>query len=864
MSDKKLDINRDDINQLIDNARFLVARETGQAIEFLDKALALSKEAKYLNGIAISLKELGHTYFVQQNFRQSLSAYLEAISHFDQLGDHEQMRVCNNELSDIYFKLGDYEQALERQLNALAFARQMHDKMETAMAYNKVGEIYKFHSEYKKAIEQHFYALKIFEEVDDKRNLSQTNFYIGNCYNWVNELDIAQSYLEKSLSLAEELGDPQLKVKPMGSLAILSTKLKNYDKSLDYFYKAIETVNIIDSKFLKADLLKSLGKLYFETDNLQKAAEILHEALQITDELKVKFPANIIHQFLSDVYEKDGDFQKALHHHKTYMSICREINSEEISLKTTGIQLKFDLDEIKKEKEIAEKSNQLKDQFLANISHEIRTPLNGISGMVNLLTDTHPTPEQLEYINTIRLSVNNLLVIINDLFDYSKISTGKIEFHEQEFKIKELLTGLVQMIRVKADEKNLKLSLIYDENIPDLLIGDQLRLNQVLLNLLNNAVKFTEKGSVTLEVQTLEEKNKIAKLLFIVKDTGVGISEEKLPRIFESFTRQKLSDSEKTGTGLGLTIVKHLVELQNGTISVNSKVNSGSIFKVELKFRLPVKTVRKAAVPVKSSFQPRDLSQISLLLVEDNKVNQFLAKQLLSRMGFVVDIAGSGKAALEQLAKKSFDIILMDVQMPGMNGYELCEHIRTQLTPPLNRIPIIAVTAYASTQEKQKALGLGMSDYVTKPYSPQELLTVILKYVKKETPHVQKSESRNISLKDKSDLAKNLFLLMGGSKDDVIRLIKLFLEQVPPLNAKLDECIKKKDWDATFQTAHKLKSSIKLLKIEELSNSITNIEEYSRSLKRTGTIPKLFKNYSAVCKKYITQLKSELANLKSV
>ena len=268
------------------------------------------------------------------------------------------------------------------------------------------------------------------------------------------------------------------------------------------------------------------------------------------------------------------------------------------------------------------------------------------------------------------------------------------------------------------------------------------------------------------------------------------------------------------------------------------------------------KTSRRSSVPKKNSFHPQDLSLISLLLVEDNKVNQFLAKQLLSKMGFVVDIASSGSAALEQLQKKNFDIILMDVQMPGMTGYELCEHIRTQLSPPLNRIPIVALTAYASSQEKEKALSLGMTDYVTKPYSPQELLTVILKHVKKETTSTKKIESD-------TSIITTLYSLMNGSKEDVKSLVEMFLDQVPSINHKLEKQINDKDWDAAFQSAHKVKSSIKILKVEKLTEVISKIEDYTRSRSKTETIPQLFKSYNKMCSDCFETLKTELANLKS-
>ncbi|MEO5569909.1 MAG: tetratricopeptide repeat protein [Bacteroidia bacterium] len=862
MSNKKVQINKDDIYQLIDNARFLKKQDTVQALEFLEKALLFSKESKFTSGIAHCLKEAGSIHFQAKHYKESLTAYQEAITNFEKTEESHQIKSCYDELSDIYFKVGQYEMALEKQLKSLTCSKQLNEKTDTAIAYNKVGEIYKFHTEYRKAIEQHFAALKILDELGDKRHLSNTNFYIGNCYNWVNEYDVARNYLEKALALAEDLGDPQLKVKPMGSLAILNTKLKNYDKSHDFFRKAIENVTIIGNKFLKADLLKSLGKLYIETNDYDNAISTLKEALQISDELHVKFPSNIIHLFLSEVYEKTGDYKKALEHFKAATAINKEISSEEISLKAAGIQLKFDLDEMKMEKEIAQKSVQLKDQFLANVSHEIRTPLNGVLGMSNLLGDTRPTPEQLEYINTIKLSANNLLVIMNDLFDYTKINSGTIKFNEQEFKIKEVLSNVVQMMKVKADEKKLQLSLSFDELTPDILIGDHMRLNQILLNLLNNAVKFTEKGWVTLEMKTLSQTGKEVKILFTVSDTGAGISEERLPKIFETFTETNIHDKSQSGTGLGLTIVKHLVEQQGGIISVNSTVNSGSIFKVELKFRIPDKSSAKSKMPGKSEFQPRDLSLISLLLVEDNKVNQFLAKQLLTKMGFRVDIAGNGKQALEILQKKNFDVILMDVQMPGMTGYELCEHIRKELIHPVNSIPIIALTAYASNQEKDKAIEVGMNDYITKPYSPQELLSVILKYTDKKAQDISYKEEPTPESNSESAMMKTLFSVIGNNKEDIINLIEIFLAQVPSINSVLEKNIKEKNWEASFQSAHKVKSSLKLLKIETLSELITKLEDHTRNQTHTETIPELFNTYIKQCNECMDSLGVELKKLK--
>ncbi|HKR06296.1 MAG TPA: response regulator, partial [Bacteroidia bacterium] len=348
-----------------------------------------------------------------------------------------------------------------------------------------------------------------------------------------------------------------------------------------------------------------------------------------------------------------------------------------------------------------------------------------------------------------------------------------------------------------------------------------------------------------------------------VSDTGAGIEEDRLPKIFESFTQTNIHDTRpQTGTGLGLTIVKHLVEQQDGIISVNSTLNSGTIFKIELKFQLPEKAVSKSATPGKSAFQPKDLSLISLLLVEDNKVNQFLAKQLLTKMGFGVEIAGGGKQALEILQKKNFDVILMDVQMPGMTGYELCDHIRKELAHPLNSIPIIALTAYASSQEKEKAMNVGMNDYITKPYSPQELLSVILKYVDHKAAKISVPAEPVHESPSDSPMLKTIASVIGNNKEDAVNLIEMFLAQVPSTNSTLEKNIHDKNWEAAFQAAHKIKSSLKLLKIEKLSDLITKLEERSRSRSNTETIPELFKTYLKECNDALEVLREELKKLK--
>ncbi|MBK9425756.1 MAG: tetratricopeptide repeat protein [Bacteroidetes bacterium] len=857
------------ISHLIETARTLRDADLMQSEEFFEKALNLAKNAQFSTGIGECLLELGNIQNEKGNTRQALSLLHEATALYERIA--APLRACESEqaISDICFRIGNYQEALEAQLKALNFARHSENISLKGSIYNRLGEIYKALTDYNKAIENHELALRIFDESGNESMVSITNYYIGNCYNWADDLDKSYEYLDRSLTQADSLSNPELQVKPTGSLAILFTKLKEYDKSLDYFFKAIDYVNITGNVILKADLLKSLGNLYIETGEYTKAISILTESLQIAETLKVKYPKNLIHRFLADAYEKAGDYRNALTHYKNFNSLSGELMNEEVVLKTKGIQLRYDLEETLKEKELAEKTVLLKDQFIANISHEIRTPLNGVLGMANLLADTNPTPEQLEYINTIKLSANNLIVIINDILDYSKIHSGEIRFESSEFRIKELLTGMVQVLKVKAEEKKIKLNLTIDDNLPELLIGDAVRLNQILLNLLNNSVKFTDKGSVSLDMQLVESHDLTIKILFKVTDTGIGISSDKIHSIFDSFTQANYDKNRVFGgTGLGLTIVKQLVQLQGGSISVNSTLGSGSVFKVELPFKLLKKLEKTTGGKKAGSKIPlNDLSDVTILLVEDNKVNQFLAQKLLNKMGFQVEIANNGTEAVASLQAGKFDVILMDVQMPVMNGYELTQVIRTTLPHPVNQIPIIALTAYASNHEKEKALALGMSDYITKPYSPHELLTTILKQVNGKPKVAEVAPAPNessITVEDIRNSSEKLILLFSGSTEDVMSLLHMLIGQIPQLLGESEDHIRQQNWPATFQAVHKLKSSVNLLKINILHNLVAELEEFSRDQIHTERIPAVFDDFKKACEISVKLLKEEVIRLKKL
>jgi len=840
--------------------------EPEQSEEFLEKALQLSKSTHDDEGIADCLSELAQLQLNKNEVKGSLHNFHVAATTYQQIGHLEKGIVCFRKLGLIQFGIGNYKDSLESELAALKMAKEHQEQDAAAEIHNRIGEILKILGDFIASIEHHTAALQIFESNKDLSNISISCYLIGNCFNWANELDEAYNFLNRSLTIAEDIENKKLQVKPTGSLAILYTKLREYDKAHDYFLRSIELVNVTGNNLLKADLLKNMGNLYYEQDKLDEAIQILNESVELIDKENVKEPLIHTYKLLAATYEKKGEIRESLTYYKKYISLSDEQSNKEISLKSKGLQLKYDFEGLQKEKDIAEKTVELKDKFIANLSHEIRTPLNGVLGMANLLSDTKPTPEQLEYINTIKLSANNLITIINDLLDFSKIQDGVVKIENREFDVHELLSNIVQLFKVKADEKNIELNCSFDKNLPKIIIGDASRLNQIILNIVSNAIKFTESGKIKIESKITSHQNLDAKILFTISDTGIGIDQKELESIFESFTQIKgKSDKLYSGTGLGLSIAKQLTELQNGVISVSSKPGSGSTFKIEIPFRLLEPILKEDITTTDSSFTPRDLSDINVLLVEDNKVNQFLAKKILCKMGFKVDVASSGQEALDYFSKgMSCDVILMDVQMPEMNGYELTGYIREFKNGQLSNIPIVALTAYASSNEKDKAAQAGMNEYLTKPYSPDELLSVILS-VTRNAPDTNKpgteQKINEAAIRTTSD---NLIELFGGSITDVISLLQMLVVQIPQIVGEIKTSIEEKNWSFTFQSAHKLKSSLHLLKIEQLNNMIAEIEEYSKDQTETERIPQLFKSFSELSIQTVRLLKSEILRLKKI
>lgn len=383
-------------------------------------------------------------------------------------------------------------------------------------------------------------------------------------------------------------------------------------------------------------------------------------------------------------------------------------------------------------KKQCEKGSKAKADFLSMMSHEMRTPLNAIIGMSHIMLNENPRPDQMGNLTTLKFAGENLLVLINDILDLNKIEEGKIKIEKTRFSLLQTLDGVIKTLKLKADEKGIKLIFNKSEDLPKTLIGDPTRLIQVITNLVGNAIKFTNKGYVLLDVTTNNKNENDILIEFEIEDSGIGIPKEKQELIFESFMQADSNTTRKYGgSGLGLRITKQLVELQNGNIVVESELGKGSTFRISLPFEIPIYSDTNENL-IEHQNELYCLGGIKTLIVEDIEVNRIIADKFLTSWGAITDFAENGKIAVEKVEEQDYDLILMDLQMPVMDGYEATRKIKELDKYKANKIPILALTASAMTDIRDKVQDYGMDDFISKPINPNELNNKVAKHVSKK------------------------------------------------------------------------------------------------------------------------------------
>ena len=517
----------------------------------------------------------------------------------------------------------------------------------------------------------------------------------------------------------------------------LQTRNDLLNEAYDYSEAVIATIHepmIVLDKNLR---VKSANKTFYKIFNVKEEET---EGMLFYDLGNKQWDIPRVRELLEDILPRNSRFHKfeitqtfPVIGEKTMLlnarRIIQKMNREElILLAITDItESKLFEKELLEAKEFAENAVKFKQQFLSNMSHEIRTPLNSILGFTNVLLKTKLGVEQKEFVQAIKTSGKTLNLLINDILDLAKVEAGKMTFEKRPFEMRESITSILHSFNLKIKEKNLELVKEYDSKIPSMLLGDSVRLNQIILNLMSNAVKFTHKGKIILNVKLLNEDDENVTIEFAITDSGIGIAANKIDSIFNVFEQAETGIANSYGgTGLGLAIVKQLIEAQGGSISLRSKIGEGSTFSFILSFR---KTNLKSEEVVEILKLDSDIKDLRVLVAEDIALNQLLIKIILSDFGFEPEIVDNGKIAIEKLQTNTYDIILMDLQMPKMNGFEATDHIRKTMK---SQIPIIALTADVSTADVSKCKEIGMNDYISKPIDEKLLYSKIVALVKKK------------------------------------------------------------------------------------------------------------------------------------
>jgi len=662
-------------------------------------------------------------------------------------------------------------------------------------------------------------------------------------------LKLASQY---SLGIIEATLDPLFIISPEGKITdmnqatvniigITREKLKSTD-FLDYFTEPQKAREVYQEVFAKGSVTDSPLTLR-HTDG--KLTDVLFNGSVYKDDKGKVLGVVVVARDITDQKRIATEFMEA----KVFAEFATMI-AEEAKSKAESATL------------IAENAVKAKQQFLSNMSHEIRTPMNAIIGFTKVLLKTDLSTKQKEYLTAIKMSGDALIVLINDILDLAKVDAGKMVFEQTPFKMTLSISAMLHLFETKIREKNLELVKKYDSRIPEVLVGDPVRLHQIILNLVSNAVKFTNSGKITVSVSLVNEDETQSTIEFSVADTGIGIAENKLDRIFENFQQASSGTSRiYGGTGLGLAIVKQLVEPQGGTIKVVSKVDEGSTFSFTLSF---MKTKAEVDTDTSTLQLDMEIKNIKVLVVEDIQLNQLLMRTLLEDFGFECDIAANGKIAIEKMKSKAYDVILMDLQMPEMNGFEATTFIRDEMH---SDVPIIALTADVTTVDLAKCRACGMNDYIAKPVDDRLLYIKIVGLVKKPLSADNDAEtvgSDSETVKVKCTDLNYLNMRTKSNPTLMMEMISLYLIQTPALVSAMKQGFLDKNWNSMHSAVHKMIPSFVIMGIStDFENMAKKIQEYAGIQQQTDGMYKMVLQLENICVQACNELKEEYNKMKN-
>ncbi|MBS1589850.1 MAG: tetratricopeptide repeat protein [Bacteroidetes bacterium] len=792
-------------------------------LEVLHYANALAKKAKDRRLEGRVLNNFGNIYRDLGDLGNALSYYETALAINEELGDEFLQSINLTSISNLLYDLNDYDSALEYALRCLPIFEKSHDVNRLISVYNTLGNIYFKQEQFQEALR--YFEANLYRSEADTANYIMAESGMGKVLYKMDDFSNAQNYLIHALEQAKSMANVEVQI-------------------ICLFY---------------------LGRMFFDEGNFRLALKYLESALVLAEEYSRRHDIMSVHEVLSSLADQMGNIPKAFHHLKAYEKLKEEIFKQTIFNKLRNLQTRQQIELAQKEKEVAEKTAQLKQQFMANMSHEIRTPMNAIVGMTRLLLAKEPKEEQTRYLKAIQQSADNLLVIINDILDLSKIEAGKIVIEQTDFVLRDVMQSVRDMLMLKAEEKGIVFKTTVADDIPHRLIGDPTRINQILINLAGNAVKFTEHGHVEVLAGIEKREDNKQFLRFDIADTGIGISPDYVEKIFESFTQAGTDVARRFGgTGLGLTISRQLVTLMGGEISVKSELGKGTTFTVVIPLQESISQQTEATPQVIDADTMAKLNKLKLLLVEDNEFNRMVAEDTLKDLlpDIIIDIAVNGKEAVNRVQQQMYDIVLMDIQMPIMDGVTATKAIR-QLASAAKDTRIIAMTANVFQEDVEHYFEAGMNAYVAKPFQADELLLKMAAVVADGVSHAhtqaEVSKAEKIEFKPLPEIVTNMSFLQqltGGNTEKTDKYIGMFLENAPRLLKQIDDSLVVADLNQVKIAAHSLKPQLSYMGVKEEISHIFLIEQTATEVAHASKLPPLISNLKRVCEKAFIELKA--------
>lgn len=644
----------------------MVLGRNDESLHYAHESIALYEELKDDRGIADAKYSIASVYYKTDNYHIGLVFLIDALNIYKSYNDHYNISRCEKSLGTVYEYSGDEKNAVQAYENAIIAAKAIKDLNLESNAYNNLSGIY---------IKQ-------------------------------GKIDLANKIIEKALYLKRQKGDVRgLAFALYGKAKVLLAK-NEYEEAIKQFNESIAIHSEMGERLGLAMCYHKLGRLYLKTNELKLAKKVLIKAIAITKKYNISIIKFKCFYLLYTIYKQEKKHTMALKYIEKYLQEKENVINTQtlkiidsydmlVQMKTMQKEAKLQQEktEIIEKSNRAEQSARVRQEFLSTMSHEIRTPLNAITTIVSMLGEKYDN-EDRKLINSLKFSSNLLMWIINDILDFTKLDLGKMQLELHPVKLQPLIENIWKSYKYQAREKGLEFRMESSISLSDAYYIDETRITQILGNLINNAIKFTEKGSVTMNVEQLKKGIKYDSIVFRVSDTGEGIEEKYLSKIFESFSQVKDTITRKKGgTGLGLAIVKSLVKLHGSIIQVKSESGKGSDFWFEVKLKKASIEEKAEIVSVMSSLEGK-----KVLLAEDNSINAFIAKTLLTKWGITTDHAVNGIEALHKAQSKEYDFILMDIHMPEMDGFEATKKIRTE--DSINKdTPIYGLTADISAKD---------------------------------------------------------------------------------------------------------------------------------------------------------------------